>query len=428
MLKFIMPEIRLRFSGLVRAQRRAEEVLRHGLPPEEIQPFQTWITGIVNQVETTCHQYQSSPEDLPAPSRRAYQFLKSLDTPDLSERLRRKVGKREIASNPRAKSKSEGGTLRVRNLIKITENLHESLLGTVQVMPPGGEDIRQAAEPILANIRKQVKKTEEICRESNSSPLALPNPSLRAYQWLRFLSQDDHLIAHLKALQAVGLQIETLRPKFPRRLRSLTIDLRFYNLTSLYHSQVKDGHLLLSANEGFIKAPPAVMESMLWAVLLPKKRQKAHLALVRNFADTPAFTSLARQVTAGPPDMDDERSRGQYYDLEASYERVNRRYFNRQLEAPRLVWGKRPSHHKFGHYQPATDTVLVSRTLDNPNVPEYVLDFIVYHELLHKQLGTRVSGGRRYSHTPTFKQAEQRFRKFEQAQAFLKSLGEKVEF
>lgn len=422
-----MPETRLRFSGLVRAQRRAEEVLRHGLPPEEIQPFQTWITGIVNQVESTCHQYQSSPEDLPAPSRRAYQYLKSLDTPDLSERLRRKAGKRKTASKAQATSQSRGGTVRVRNLITITENLHASLLGTVQAMPTSGEDIRQAARLILASIRKQVKKTEEICRESNSSPLALPDPSLRAYQWLRFLSEEDHLIAHLKALQAVNSQIETLRPKFPRRLNSLTIEIRFYNMSSLYHSQVKDGRLLLSANEGYIKAPPAVMESMLWAVLLPKKRQKAHLALVRNFADASTFSTLAQQVTASPPNMNDERSRGHYYDLEDIFNRVNRRYFNSQLEAPRLVWGKRPSRHKFGHYQPATDTVLVSRTLDNPNVPRYVLDFIIYHELLHKQLGTRVSGGRRYSHTSAFKQAEQRFRKFKEAQAFLERLEEKVE-
>ena len=76
-----MTKARLRISGLVRAQRRAEEAVKQGIPPEEIQAFQAWAASIVFQVDDVCRQYQLSPEDLPAPSLRAYQFLTLLKKP-----------------------------------------------------------------------------------------------------------------------------------------------------------------------------------------------------------------------------------------------------------------------------------------------------------------------------------------------------------
>jgi hypothetical protein len=74
-----MTKARLRISGLVRAQRRAEEAVKQGISSEEIQAFLAWTASIVAQVDDACRQYQLSPQDLPAPSFRAYQFLKSLN-------------------------------------------------------------------------------------------------------------------------------------------------------------------------------------------------------------------------------------------------------------------------------------------------------------------------------------------------------------
>ena len=423
-----MPKARLRISGLVRARRWAEEALIQGLPAEEIQPFQSWLTGIVTQVETVCRKYQISPQELPVPSRRAYQYLKALDTPELTQRLARNPEKKKQAPKAQANARNgENGVVRLRNLITIIENLHEMLYVIAQAKPASGVDMRQATKPILEKIQGHVKEIEELCRQSGSSPQGLPDPSLRAYQWLRFLSEAGHLSAHLRALRGLVVQVESLRPKFPARLRSTPVEVRFYNLPALYRSQVKDERLLLSANEAFIEAPAAVMENMLFSVLLPKKRQIPYRLAVRRYADTPAFAALAQQVSGSSAEAKNEHSRGHYYDLVAVFQRVNRQYFNDQMDSPRLVWGQRLARRKLGHYQPATDTVLVSRALDDPNVPEYVVDFVVYHELLHKQLSIQVSGGRRFSHTPVFKKAERRYRKFKEAQEFLKSIGDKLE-
>ncbi len=423
-----MTKARLRISGLVRAQRHAEEALRQGLPPDEIQVFQAWAASIVAQVEAACRQYQVSPEELPEPSLRAYQFLKTLDTPELTQRLAQSARKKKkTALAQAATDEAENGTVRLKNIKGSIENLHQLLYAIIQAKRTQDNDLRLVSQPILAKIRDQVKRIEAICRQASSSPQRLPDPSMRAYEWLRFLSEVNQLSAHLKALHRTALQVESLRPKFPRRLRHLPVEVRFYNLPGLYRSKVIDERLLLVANEAFIGAPPEVMENMLWAVLLPKQRQKEPLAVVRQFADTQPFTDLAQKVNSGLLTADEERSRGRYHDLKAAFKLVNRRYFKDQMTIPKLVWGQRRSRRKLGHYQPATDTILVSRTLDNPEVPGFIVEFIVYHELLHKQLGIQVSGGRRYSHTPAFKQAERCFDRFREAQEFLNNIGENLE-
>jgi hypothetical protein len=422
-----MTKARLRISGLVRAQRHAEEALRHGLPSDEIQAFQAWAASIVAQVEAACYQYQVSPEDLPRPSLQAYQFLKTLDTPELTQRIAQSARKRKKTTMARAANgEVENGAVRLRNLISSIENLHQMLYAVIQMMPTQENDLRLTTQPILVKIQDLVKKIETICQQANSRPQRLPDPSWRAYQWLRFLSEGNRLSAHLKAMHRTTLQVESLHPKFPRRLRSLQVEVRYYNLPGLYSSQVIDGRLLLVANEAFIEAPPDVMENMLWAVLRSKQSRKEPLAAVRQFADTQPFIDLAQKVNNSPLAEGDEGSRGQYHDLKAAFQRVNRQYFKNQMATPRLVWGQRLSGRKLGHYQPATDTVQVSRTLDNPDVPGFVVDFIIYHELLHKQFGVQVSGGRRYSHTPDFKQAERHFMRFNEAQNFLNRIGENL--
>lgn len=423
-----MTKARLRISGLVRAQRRAEEAVERGISSEEILDFQAWTASIVAQVDDICRQYQLSPQDLPAPSLRAYRFLQSLNTLETGERLAQIARKKKKTPKAQAaEPQADRQAVRLRNLISIVENLHQMLYSIVQALPTREADFHLASKPILTQIQEHAFEIETICREGKSSPQNLPGPSLRAYQWLRFLSNENHLSSHLNALHRTYLQVESLRSKFPARLRSLPVEVRYYNLPGLYRSQVVDGRLLLVVNEAFIEAPPYVMENMIWAVLLPRQRKKAPLAEVRQYANTQKFIELAQKINNSALESGNEFSRGRYHDLKASYERVNRLYFKNQMGIPRLVWGQRLSRRKLGHYQPTTDTLQVSPTLDNPDVPAFVVDFIVYHELLHKQLGARVAAGRYYSHTPEFKQAERRFQRYQQAQDFLNNLGENLE-
>ncbi|MFA6710664.1 MAG: hypothetical protein WCQ23_06320 [Candidatus Methanomethylophilaceae archaeon] len=52
-------------------------------------------------------------------------------------------------------------------------------------------------------------------------------------------------------------------------------------------------------------------------------------------------------------------------------------------------WTDRPNYRKVGYCSPLVRLVAISSALDSPNVPENVLDYVVYHEILHLRQGYR---------------------------------------
>lgn len=91
--------------------------------------------------------------------------------------------------------------------------------------------------------------------------------------------------------------------------------------------------------------------------------------------------------------------------LEESFDRVNERYFSGMIEKPNLVWGQK-SFRKFGSYDYGADTISISRSLEpNPKL----LDYVMYHEALHKKHKFTSSNGRSRHHTAEFRKSESEF-------------------
>jgi hypothetical protein len=63
----------------------------------------------------------------------------------------------------------------------------------------------------------------------------------------------------------------------------------------------------------------------------------------------------------------------------------------------------------------------MSRTLDDLNVPEIVVEFVLYHELLHKHHGAKLVNGKRMVHTPEFRRSERKFKFYQEAQRWLEN-------
>jgi hypothetical protein len=112
-----------------------------------------------------------------------------------------------------------------------------------------------------------------------------------------------------------------------------------------------------------------------------------------------------------------------HHDLAAAFDRVNAAYFKGGMSRPHLVWSRTFAARKFGHYDHAHDTVMVNMVLDGKTVPEFAVDFIVYHELLHKQLGILWQSNRMAAHTPEFRERERAFKQYDQAKAVLRKLA-----
>jgi hypothetical protein len=64
----------------------------------------------------------------------------------------------------------------------------------------------------------------------------------------------------------------------------------------------------------------------------------------------------------------------------------------------------------------------LSRLLDRPDVPKLVVQYILFHEMLHLRFPVEHRGARRCVHTREFKQAEKQFPLLEEAKQILKSI------
>jgi hypothetical protein len=55
-----------------------------------------------------------------------------------------------------------------------------------------------------------------------------------------------------------------------------------------------------------------------------------------------------------------------------------------------------------------------------------VLDFVLFHELLHKRHGVQARGGRLAAHTPSFRRDEARHPRQGEAECFLSDLARRL--
>jgi predicted metal-dependent hydrolase len=108
--------------------------------------------------------------------------------------------------------------------------------------------------------------------------------------------------------------------------------------------------------------------------------------------------------------------------LVESFNRINSRYFHGIIEMPNLVWGN-TSRRKLASYDYHTDTITVSSLFRES--PAHIIDYLVYHELLHKKLQFKNKNGRSIHHSREFKNLEKQFDNSEEIEneisRFLKS-------
>jgi len=103
--------------------------------------------------------------------------------------------------------------------------------------------------------------------------------------------------------------------------------------------------------------------------------------------------------------------------LEESFNRVNENFFYGLIEKPNLAWTN--SINKLGSYEYGTDTISISPILKNR---KEALDYVMYHEMLHKKYKFRHKKGRNYHHTKEFRKKEKEFPDAEKLEQELKGL------
>ncbi len=104
-------------------------------------------------------------------------------------------------------------------------------------------------------------------------------------------------------------------------------------------------------------------------------------------------------------------------ELVEAFNRVNDSYFYGLIDMPNLVWGQH-SIRKLGSYEYGSDTVSISKILGE--APQEYLDYVVYHELLHKKHKFHHKNGKSFHHTHAFRSDEKKFNNAEQIEKDMK--------
>ncbi len=112
-------------------------------------------------------------------------------------------------------------------------------------------------------------------------------------------------------------------------------------------------------------------------------------------------------------------SAGEAYDLDHIFDDLNIEYFGGELSKPVITWSAKKTFRILGHHDAAHDTIVISRSLDAADVPKFVVEYVLFHEMLHIAHPTVHHNGRRYYHTPAFRRDERRFPSFDKAEKWI---------
>jgi predicted metal-dependent hydrolase len=213
-----------------------------------------------------------------------------------------------------------------------------------------------------------------------------------------------------------------LRPRAP----APQLQVEFFAFANVNNTiRLRDGRLLVRLSDLLEGAPEAVLRAIAH-ILLAKMYRKpiaaAHAIRYRRYISSREIANKANQVRQLRGWKKLQTPRGYVYHLEEIFEDLNRRFFYGLMARPLLSWSQQRARNSLGHYDPAHNTIVVSRIFDHPLVPRYAVEYLLYHEMLHLKHPVKLRGSRRCVHSPEFQAEERLFPELEQAKAFLKKL------
>jgi hypothetical protein len=200
-------------------------------------------------------------------------------------------------------------------------------------------------------------------------------------------------------------------------------DVRFHpyaNLTVTIRMKQETAYVRFS--DVMSGAPLAVLEAaaaILLARMYRRRARRQWLEVFRDYSyheETRAQLETVRRLRARHVRGN---GTGQHHDLESLFEQLNAKYFESALPMPRIGWSGRAWRAQLGCFDPALQQIAINRRLDRADVPEFVVAYVMYHEMLHQKHPLKMVRCRLQSHSAEFRKEEKKFRDYEAAQRFL---------
>ncbi|HUK30196.1 MAG TPA: hypothetical protein VLV89_03720 [Candidatus Acidoferrum sp.] len=197
----------------------------------------------------------------------------------------------------------------------------------------------------------------------------------------------------------------------------------YANLVNTVRLREDSAHVRVS--DVLLGAPLEVMEAAAAVLLGRLYRRHAPRELIDLYRKFSTARGTHRKVLAirsrrgtrvqsGP--------KGAAHNLAPMFSRLNNDYFNGRLHRPRLGWSKRHWRAQLGCFDPGLDQIVINTRLDGAGVPKYVVEYVLYHEMLHVRHPIRVAACGLQAHSADFRRAERRFKHYERARKFLEHL------
>ncbi len=378
----------IRFVGLVRLANHVQRELSRPVSAARCEQLRSDVRRAVAHVSSTLRFHGASLRAVPGPTRRAFEFLCNFDFAS--------VATIDDAAGPPRES------LSLRGITATVEQICERLG-------------RGLAESPLS-IRELVSRIETANAGAGCRPEHFTARTREHLAWLKFMAEAGNFAAYGDALRraTVAMEAVALHDRWPR---PIVVHLRPTH--SIFRARVSEGH-----TRCLLPTPMIALDLDEFAKLARAifgRRRPSLRAALHQLQLSAAYQELQAELAALAGVIED--TRGLAHDLAESFIRVNTDYFAGAMPRPQLTWNRSITAGKFGHYNFASDTIMLSRALDRPGVPSFVVDHVMHHELLHKKHGIRWHAGRGHAHTPEFRDEERRFAKFNEADEFLRRLA-----
>jgi predicted metal-dependent hydrolase len=201
------------------------------------------------------------------------------------------------------------------------------------------------------------------------------------------------------------------------------IEVRFYPYIGINHTiRVRAGTIYIRIAEICQTMPANAQRALAYiliAKLLRKKVSPEAREIYSNYIKREEIRAQATENKRSRGRKIISSARGDFYDLEEIFEHLNRTYFQEKLPKPVLSWSARRSYRVLGHHDSTHETIIISKSLDDVKVPKYIVEFVVFHEMLHIYHPTEHRNGRRYNHTPRFRRNERKFAYYTEAENWI---------
>ncbi len=201
------------------------------------------------------------------------------------------------------------------------------------------------------------------------------------------------------------------------------IHVTFYPYIGINHTiRIRDGQVFVRIGQVCDEMPLSSHKGLAYILVgkllrkrIPSGAREVYSAYIRS--DAVRLRATENKRARGRKVI--TTSKGLVYDLDQIFEDLNSRYFRDLIPKPALTWSARKTYRILGHHDATHGHITISRSLDSAEVPHYVVEYVVFHEMLHIAHPTKHLNGRRYNHTPAFRRDEKKFEYFEESERWI---------